>query len=384
LFSQAHYGLFGNLNFPMVSGKTTDAVGRGLFGVGAFYQSAFTPYHHNKFLNSLDFTAELSMNYIGFRDKQTDFRYNNYYIDPAFFINYIPDRLSDDLRLMIGLRPSILMYQNNEKSDFGTYTIVRNEDRNLYKNGDLDFGLTGGISLSMGNIARIEVKYTHSFTNKMSDQIIKGRPSLIEFGLKLSAVDVRNTLTKREKTLSDQLLKQSKGTLLVMLETPNEKVIRKLKARNKTEEIYYLFEYQKQTNKMVIDEFKKQFDFCKIIYFMDSSAYKISKRDFNGAFVNAALEPIATDFDTSNYFIAAFCEDVSVVTNKIDYGLYFYDANFIQFRKPYNIGANNLNIFANGDPMSYFKRLKVTYNQNDFARIIKKANMRLRRFSIPY
>ena len=380
---KVHYGMFANLNFPMVTGKPTDAVGRGLFSLGGFYQSPFTPYHSNKFLNSLDFTTELSMNYIGFRDKQTDFRYNNYYIDPAFFVNYIPDRMSDDLRLMIGLRPSVLLYQNNERSNFGTYEIVRNEDRNKYQSGDLDFGICSGISLSMGNVARVEVKYTYSLTNKINDLSVKGRPSIIEFGLKLSAVDVRNTIYKNEKSLSEQLQKQSKGTLLVMLETPNEKIIQKLKNQNKLEEINYLYNHQKQTNQMVISEFKKHFSFCPVLFFMDSNANQITKKDFEGFILDEKLNPIKIEFDTTNYFIAAFCEDVSVVTNKIDYGLYFYDERFIQFKKPYNIGSNNMNIFANGDPISYFKRLKVTYNQNDFSKIIRKSSMRLQRLSLP-
>lgn len=384
-FSQAktHFGMFGNLNFSMVSGKPTDAVARGLYSIGAFYQTPFTPYHSNKFFNSQDFTVELSMNYIGFRDKQTDFRYNNYYIDPAFYVNYIPDRMSDDLRFMIGLRPSYLLYQNNERMNFGSYEIVRNESRNLYKAGDLDFGLTGGISLSMGNVARIEVKYTHSITNKINDNAVKGRPSILEFGLKLSAVDIKNTLMKKDKEITSELQKLSKGTMLVMLETPNEKVIEKLKSKNRLADINYLIEHQKMTNWMVISQFNKHFDFCNIIYFYDSNANDISKRNFSKKLFDASLMPIATGFDTSNYFIAAFCEDVSIITNKIDYGLYFYDANFIQFRKPYNISANSMNIFANGDPMSYFKRLKVTYNQNDFARIIKRSSMRLKKYSLP-
>ena len=81
---KVHYGMFANLNFPMVTGKPTDAVGRGLFSLGGFYQSPFTPYHSNKFLNSLDFTTELSMNYIGFRDKQTDFRYNRWNLTAGY------------------------------------------------------------------------------------------------------------------------------------------------------------------------------------------------------------------------------------------------------------------------------------------------------------
>ena len=85
----------------------------------------------------------------------------------------------------------------------------------------------------------------------------------------------------------------------------------------------------------------------------------------------------SVNFDTANYFIASFIEDVSQLTQKMDYGLY-YDHKFIQLGKPYNSTSNGMGIFAGGDPQNYIRRIKTSgYFPEDFRKIIKKTNARL-------
>lgn len=377
--AQTHYGLYMDMNFPTVSGHIPNYVGRGLGGFGVFLQAPFTPFHSNPFLNRLDFSAEAGLTYIGFRDKQSDFRYNNYYFDPSIYVNFIPDRMSDDLRLMLGVRPSFLMFQNNEDFNMGSYQIVRNESRNAYEKGDFDLGLAAGVSVSLGNIARVELKYTHSFTSQLSNTYIKGRPSFIEMGLKLSAVDIRETINKRDKELGKQLENASKGTLLVMLGTTDARVLDKMKKMGKMEEANHLVKMEQIAAQNQMQAFEKQFDFCKVLYFYDTCANQVSMGNFSGVF-DANYQ--AGVFDTSNYMIAAFCEDASDYTNKIDYGLYFYNKNFQQLKKPYNVSANFLGIFAGGDPSNYFKRARYLHTSAEFSRIVKRASARLQRSKV--
>ncbi|MCA0428005.1 MAG: hypothetical protein LCH37_11265 [Bacteroidetes bacterium] len=376
LFAQTHYGLYMSMNFPTVSGHIPNYVGRGLGGFGAFIQAPFSPYHSNSFINRFDFSAESGLTYIGFRDKQSDFRYNNYYFDPSFYINFIPDRQSDAMRIMLGFRPSYLLFQNNEDFNMGNYQIVRNEWRNAYQQGDLDFGLAAGISVSLGSIARAELKYTHSFTQQLSNSYVRGRPSFVEFGLKLSAVDIRESLMQRDKDLAQQLENASKGTLLVMLGSTDKKVLEKMIRAGKKEEAAHLVKMEQIAAQNQKQAFERYFDFCKVLYFSDTSANEVAAGNFRGVMDS---EGRPASFDTSNYMLAAFCEDASDYTNKIDYGLYFYDKNFQQLKKPFNVSANFLGIFAGGDPVNYFKRARYLHTSSEFTKVVKRASARMQR-----
>jgi hypothetical protein len=201
LNAQNNFGLYANLNFPFVD-RIPDMVSNNNYSYGAFFQAPFSIYHTNNFLNRLDYTTEMGFNFVGFRDKQTDFRYNNYYIESGFHLNFIPDRMTDALRLFIGLRPSFLVYQDNESFQLGTYQTVEKENRNHYKKGDLDLGICTGLSLSLGQVVRFETKYTWGSTAQLSPNYIKGKPSLLEFGFKLNAVNLGKLIQTNDEILS--------------------------------------------------------------------------------------------------------------------------------------------------------------------------------------
>jgi len=377
--TESNYGMVLNGNFTTIHSKFENYVGRGMGSFGIFYQRPFSPYHANRYLNRLDFIVEPSMNWLGYRDNTSEKRYTSTYIDMAFYVNYVPDRMSDDLRLFCGIRPSVLTYSKTSIIEFGTYKELPSDTQNLNVNGDLDFCGVVGVSVNMGSVASLELKYVHSFTNKITATAYQGRPSIFEIGLRLSAVRLKTKMVDEEANLVAEVNKKAQGTLLVMLEEPDEKLIEQLLADKKIEDANYVKKLQEQTNKNIIKEFRNNFDFCKVEFFSNNNAHKVNRGDFSDIFLDDNLLPKpSVSFDTANYFIASFIEDVSQLTQKMDYGLYFYDHKFIQLGKPYNSTSNGMGIFAGGDPQNYIRRIKTSgYFPEDFRKIIKKTNARL-------
>jgi hypothetical protein len=240
-------------------------------------------------------------------------------------------------------------------------------------------GITAGISLSLGQVARFETKYTWGSTAQLSPGFLKGKPSLLEFGLKLSAVNLSKLIQNKDESFDNQLKKLNSSKLLVMLETPNEKLIAKLRADNNTTQIDNIIAYQQATNLAVKNAFIKFFNFSDIAFFYDSNAYLVSTGNSSKAIANCEFNTNATTQNDTAFYIAAFCNDFSPISQKIDYGLYFYDAKFLLLNKPFNLPTNHLGVFPNGDPLAYFKRLSVLRNVADFNRIVFKANARLMR-----
>lgn len=382
---EPNYGIILNLNYPTIGNSIDNYVGRGLGSFGMFYERPISPYHASRFLNSFDFTLEPAITLLGFRDQMADKRYDGTYLDFTGYFDFIPDRMSNDLKIMLGARPSVMLNTNSEILEFGNYRVLSYDPVNLNYNGRFDFSGVLGISVSLGDVASVELKYAHSFTNQNTKGAFYGRPNMLEFGIRLSAIKIRDKLIANERNLIADLNKKSEGTLLIMLELPNEKLIKVLVQENKVDDAHFVRMLQTQTNKNIINQFHKYFNFCKVAFFMDSSAQRVSRGDFKGVFVDENLNPLSdVVFDSSNYMIGSFCEDVSDYTKKSDYGLYIYDHNFIQLGKPYNSNANHLSVYIGGDPLNYFRRIKTTgYFAEDFGKIIKRLSDRLTRLRIP-
>lgn len=383
--TKANYGMVLNGNFTTINSNFDNYAGRGLGSFGVFYQRPFSPYHSNRYLNRLDFIVEPSLTWLGFRDTYSDKRFSGTYIDMNFYVNYVPDRMSDDLRLFCGIRPSVLTYSKTSFFEFGAYKELPSDTQNLNIKGDIDFSGIVGVSVNMGSIASLELKYVHSFTNYTTATRYQGRPSSFEIGLRLSAVRMKSKLVTDEVSLVDEMNKRAQGTLLVMLEEPDERLISQLLAEKRIDDANYVRRLQYQTNKNIIREFRDYFDFCKVEFFSNSNAHRVNKGDLAGLFLDENLTPKPnTSIDTTNYFIASFVEDVSMYTQKLDYGLYFYDNKFVQLGKPYNSASNGLGIFVGGDPQNYFRRVKTLgYFTEDFRRIIRKINAKLQLARIP-
>lgn len=377
--TESNYGMVLIGNFTTIHSKFENYAGRSMGSFGIFYQRPFSPYHANRYLNRLDFVVEPAMTWLGYRNTDSDKRFSSTYIDLNYYVNYVPDRMSDDLRLFCGIRPSVLTYSKTSVIEYGTYKDLPSDTQNLNVNGDLAFSGVIGLSVNMGNVASLELKYVHSFTNKITATTYQGRPSSFEIGLRLSAVRLKTKMVDEEANLVAEVNKKAKGTLLVMLEEPDEKLIEQLLAEKNIDDADYVRKLQEQTNGNIINEFRNNFDFCKVEFFSNNNAHKVNRGDFSNIFLDDNLKPKpSVSLDTSNYFIASFVEDVSILTQKMDYGLYFYDGKFIQLGKPYNSTANGMGIFAGGDPQNYIRRIKTSgYFPEDFRKIIKKTNARL-------
>ncbi|MBC7383286.1 MAG: hypothetical protein H7296_09910 [Bacteroidia bacterium] len=382
---EPNYGIILNLNYPTLGGTFDNYIGRGFGSFGMYYQRPFNAYHSNSLFNSFDYTLEPAYSVIGFRDQQLDKLYTGNYIDFSGYLNYIPDRMSNDLRIILGLRPSVMINNATEKPDNnGGYTTSSFDPINQNSIGRFDISGLLGIGVSLGEVASLELKYSYSLTNNTTALIINGRPSYLEFGIRLSAIKIRDKLISNEKNIVAELNKRSQGTMLIMLESPNERLIHQLIVEKRSEDADFVRSLQLQTNKNIMAQFAKYFTFCKVLYFMDTEADKVSRRNFNNVFIDQNLTPIPeVSFDTSNYMLGSFCEDVSDYTRKPDYGLYIYDGKFIQLDKPYNTVSNNMGIYIGGDPLNYFRRIKTSgYHPEEFGKVIRKFNDRLHRIKI--
>lgn len=382
---EPNFGMVLSGNFSTIHANHEKYVGRGMGSISAFFQNPISPYHSNRYLNRLDYTVEAGLSWLGFRDANSDKRFQANYIDLSLYLNYVPDQMSDDLRLFLGFRPSYLNFTQSSILNFGTYTDILSDTQNTNQIGQIDYCGVIGVSVNMGDVANLELRYVHSFTNNTNQLFFNGRPSAVEVGLRLSAIRLRDKIVKEEMNLVGDLNKRAKGTLLVMLEEPDEKLIKQLVDEAKIKDASFVRDLQFQTNKNIIQAFRSEFDFCRVEFFMNKDANLVAKGKFDGVFIDDNLIPkYSVDFDTNNYFIASFIEDISAYTQKQDYGLYFYDKNFIQLTKPYNTSANNMGLFIGGDPLNYIRRVKTSgYFADDFKKVLKKVNAKLQLARIP-
>lgn len=378
-----NYGISAGLNYSLMGLKIEDLTGRGLYSIGAFISRPVSRYHNNKFLNMLDVLFEPSVNFISFREVQSDARYTNNYLDANFSVYFIPERMNNDIKFFLGLRPSVLLNNQSEIIDFGVYRPKINDPLNFNRNGDVDFCLNSGICFSLGDVVQAEFKYIHAFTNNNKPNYIKGRPSVFEFGLRISATDIKNKISGLEESTSKKIKRLKQGYLLVMLTTFDNKEKKAMQAYSTEQDMQTSMVALANANKNIIQAFKQAYQFSKVLFFMDSSAYKISNGIFKDVFVNEHYEIINHyDFDTTNYFIASFSEDVSAFTQKVDYGLHIFDKNFVALPKPFLSAENYFGVNFGGDPLNYFRKVKFYYMPADYLKIVKRFNNRMLKISL--
>lgn len=246
-----------------------------------------------------------------------------------------------------------------------------------------DFALTGGVNVNMGEVVQAELRYVHSFTQNNSLGNIYGRPSAVEVAIRLSATDVRNKFTAIEGNMTSQVKRLQNGTLLVMLSTINDKEKQVILGSGSEADLSMQMVALEQANKNIIQAFKQVYSFSKVMYFMDSSAYKVAAGNFNNVFVDENLNNLpVSDFDTSNVFIAAFSEDVSAFTQKVDYGLHVFNRNFEALQRPFLSADNYFGVNFGGDPLNYLRKNKFYFQAADYTKIVKRFNNRMLRISL--
>lgn len=388
------YGLNLGVNYSLIGAENNNYSGEGNptlgmflqlrpengFGIGHPTQNKTYTIISDDVAKRLTFIIQPAFTVNSFRELATDRKYNNYYVEIGGFIYVQPFTYVNEFNIFTGIRPSYLTAYNTELFENGFYNN-KPYDGNQNRVGRADFVVPVGMSMALSEAVSLEVAYLHSFTDHNTTQTIKGRPSSVELTLRLNALGLVNQFSHKEETLRDKINKLSKGSLLVMLPTPNPAEIEKLKADRKVAEVEAVQTEIRDRNKRVMQEFKAYFDFCPVYFFMDTSAYKIISRNFNGVFVNNDL--VADPYikpDSSNFFVASFCNDISAYTTKHQYGLFVYDDKINQLPKPFNVPANLVGSYLEGDVTNYFKKRHYNYSQMSFEKVITRFNNRLLRY----
>jgi hypothetical protein len=294
-------------------------------------------------------------------------------------LSFYPSAYNTDLAFIGGIRPSYLMSYNSQVFERGNYS---NKTLSINKNekGRIDATAMIGVSVALSPVVNLEMMYNYGLTNKNAESQVLGRPSTVEINIRLNAVALKRSLDNKDETIQEQVENCHKGVVLVMLITPNEKEINRLKAAGKYADAELIENDLKLRNAKVIKEFNKNFAFAPVYYFMDSSIYKVISGNLKGVFVNYNIQSdTAIKVNTSNFVIASFCEDVSEYTKRKHFGLFVYDKGMNQLEKPFNhpnqlaspifdyVVVNNIEN----------KSRKPSYITVPFDKLISKLNSRL-------
>lgn len=378
-----NFGVGIDANLNLIGADYGNRIGNFMSRFSVFLSKPLNKYYVNSFISLWDYSIEpLAINFIESRDKSTDNQYGGYYFDPSLAFHLVPDRSSNDFKFMFGIRPSYLMYSYSQTLENGAYKLIQGGlESNKNKAGDIDFAGMIGFSFKFSQIGNFEIKYVHSFTDNSTANYISGRPNTLEFGIRLSAVQIGKSLFDIDSEVKKQVLKLNSGTLLVMFPTPNIHEINALKLAGKTDDVYQLYYVQQLNNKMVMDKMKSDYKFSKVLYFSDSSVNKILAKDFNNVFVDENYMPIEkpNSFDSSNYLIASFCFDISEYSsrNKLTYGLHVYNDKMQLLSKPFNTMRNDMGLVQGNNVIADLFGKKVLFTPLDYENVIRKFNDRL-------
>jgi hypothetical protein len=210
---------------------------------------------------------------------------------------------------------------------------------------------------------------------------VQGRPSSLEFGIRLSAVQIGKALFDADAEAQKQVMKLNKGTLLVMFPTPNINEINALKSMNRWDEIKQIYYTHELNNKMVRDNMDKEYKFSKVLYFSDTSIQKVMNKSFENVFINENYQPIPVpnNFDSSNFLIASFCFDLSEYSsrNKLAYGLHVYNNKMELMSKPFNVMKNDMGLVPGNNVIAELTGKKLSFTPLEYETVVRKFNDRL-------
>ncbi len=325
---------------------------------------------------------EPGLSILGIKEKQLDTKHMMYNLDLHTFAYLFPDATTRDFGFIVGLRPSYLLAYNSQVFNLGNYQ-TKQLPYNNNKQGQIDFAGSVGVTIAFSQVVNLDVTYNHSFTNQNKINNVQGRPSAVEVGLRFNAVSLKKTLDNQAQSLQKEIATFQKGALLVMLITPNQKQLDRLRAEG-NEEAYNLILYEiKNRNTRVYNEFERTYAFNRVYYFYDTSVTKLIAGQTDGIFLNKTLQPDSSiRIPSQDYLIASFCEDFSNYTGRRHFGLFMYDKNMIQLPKPYN-HPNQLAspvfeyVVVRGEES---KMRRPSYLTVPYDRLINKFNSRMYRY----
>lgn len=366
---QLGYGVKSNLNFSTVKAQYDKYLGVGKFSGGVFLQYAIS--------STITLAFEPTYTSSAIREKQTDNRYTFGHIDLNLNSYYNLFR-SDAVYFYFGLRPAMLLSPKSESLVNGNY--VRTELAEFKnKKGNVDLGVNAGISIRLSPVVSFDLGYYWSATNNTDNNQVSGRPSLVEVGLKLNAVDIKNMYDQKLITTKQKVQRYKEGSLLIMLPTYTQKELAKL---NEADKQFAINELNLRNTK-VVAEFKKHYQFTPVYFFFDVDVNNILSGAIKGNLLNENMLPDSniTIANPANFFVASFCNDISAYSDRLSYGLFVYDEKMVQLEKPFNVPSQMFGLFTEGDPANYFKSKRQSYINMPFDRVIRKFNSRMNRYA---
>lgn len=370
-FNEQSYGVKATLNYSMSGTRYGKYSGLGQYSLGLFGSTRY---------NWLSITVEPAFSVVSFREQQSDNRYVHYFADLSA-IAYAEPFSTSALKFYLGIRPSYLLAHQTEVFNNGVYTDVSDDSRNKNKNGQINMGVSAGVAVSLSDVVDFELGYFHSFSEQTDLNQVKGRPSTVELTLRLNAINLRNRLTAKQKTIQESVQTFKRGDLYVMLMTPNQKEIDRLRKAGADTIITEIENELRMRNLKIMNTFKSNYSFNTVRFFMDTSVYKLLSGNRSGIFVNTFFEPdTAQVSDTTPFLIGSFCDDISDYTKKYVFGFYMYDPTMKQLEKPFNVPGNMFSVFSEGDPFNYLRRKRYNYFDLPYDKIIKKFDSRMNRF----
>ncbi|MES2689442.1 MAG: outer membrane beta-barrel protein [Bacteroidota bacterium] len=382
--SKYKFGLRGSLNYTTIGSRYSQYSGSGEYGVGFFGTKTLSP--------RLIASVEPSFAVNSFRQTQSDSRYKYTYADVS--LNAFYDLFnSEAIYIYLGLRPGYLLNYRSEIFQAGSY-ITDNNATLKNKEGQIDLGINAGVSVKLSRVINLDMGYMWSSTNATTSSQAQGRPSFFEVSLKLNAIDLKNVMEQKENNISEQIKTYKKGALLVMLQTYSEKDFAGISAARwemaKTdlglpplkmdqEAIKsLLYKDLNLLNYHIMSEFKRNFPFAPVYFFMDTSLNKLLLGDTRGIFVNEGLEADTNLMlrDEQNFFIAGFANDFSKSTQKINYGLYLYDNKMKSLDRPFNVNAQAMSVYFNMSPAAALSDIQKLVRTLEMAKLeINEENL---------
>jgi hypothetical protein len=369
------YGLKLGGNYTTIGSKYADYGGVVSGSIGMFFGKPIN--------NRLSWFIEPAFSSANFREQETDNRFNASFLDASGFVYLYPSAHNTDFAFIGGLRPSYMLAYSSEVFTGGKY-LRRDLDKNKNSSGQIDLGAMVGVSVALSPVINFELLYNYSVTNKNTTSEVKGRPSTVEFNLRLNALELKKSLDGNSRSSRELVEYYSKGVLLVMLSTPQPSDVKRLRKEGKTEEINILENELMERNMKVVNTFSNGFKFCPVYYFMDTSVYTLVSGSTKGIFVNKNLQADTAIKlpDSTHFFVAGFCEDVSDYTKRKHFGLFVYDEKMNQLDKPFN-HPNQLAspvfeyvvVRANENKLG-----RPSYNTVPFEKLLGKLNTRLFRY----
>lgn len=365
-----NFGAKAGINYSMIGNKSSRYAGLVMPSLSGFI--SYQP------VQTATFVAEAGYSGNGFRQQQNDTKYQMDGIDLSLYSMIYPSRTSNDLAFVFGIRPSLLIAHSTEAFKAGSFFSL-SDPYNQNKNGQIDVGAVFGISLALSPVVNIELLYQAGLSDRNDASTIKGKPSAIEIGLRLNAQGIQDMQQSKADKLREQVSQYRKGVMLVMLPTPAEAQLAELRRRGAESLIILIEDNYAVNNRIIMNEFSREFNFCPVYFFYDKDAYKVVSGNTSGIFLNKDFQIDSTlNIDTAGYFVSSICYDLSHYTQRNQLGLYVYNNKLVQLDKPFN--PNLIDFMNSGNPIDYLNgRKMLTYNPYIIRKKIRKLNSRLLR-----